>query len=142
VAGSATDPPAADPPATDPPATGPPGAAAGSTGRWPEMLAFPDPAGGDDPELLVGDDLRELADERGLPRPGADDEGQGPVSTRAAEPSSPALEQPIPPPRDAIGPPPGDPRRSGAPSEADEPSTPRVRPAADLGLDPFAGGDV
>ncbi len=136
VAGSATDPPATDPPATDPL-----GAAAGSTPRWPEMLAFPNATGGDDSELLVGDDLRELADERQLPRPGADNDGPEPVSTRAAEPSSPALEQPIPP-RDAIGPPPGDPRWSGAPSGADEPSTPKVRPAADLGLDPLADEDV
>jgi hypothetical protein len=137
-------------------ATDQPDAAAGSTLRWPEMLAFPDTAGGDDPELLVGDDLRELADEQRLPPAGADDDGQDPASTGAAEPSSPAPERPIPPPRDAIGPPrgaigpprgaigppPGDPRRSGAPSEADEPSRPRVAPAPDLGFDPLAGGNV
>jgi hypothetical protein len=117
-------------------ATSQPDADTGSGQRWPGALADPGTAGGDDPELSLGDDLRELANERQSP-PVAAEDGTDPEPTRAIDAPSPVLEPPGPPTRDTIGPRPSEPRRRGERSEAEQPSTPRVAPPPELGFDPF-----
>ena len=120
--------------------TGQPGAGSGSKRGWSDILAFPEAVEGDDPELPLGTDLLALADQqRSLPA-GADD-GEQPTSSQAAGSPSPAPEPPMLPMRAAIGPRSADPRPHTSRSDADEPSTPRVAPPPELGLDPL-GGDA
>ena len=117
--------------------SGEPAADAGSVGRWPGDLAYPE-AGGTDSPLPLGNDLLDLADERQLPPAGVGD-NEDEASRRAAGLLSPAHEPAIsamPPTQDPIGPLPNDRHHSAAGSESDEPPTPRV-PEAKLGSDEF-----
>jgi hypothetical protein len=118
------------------------GAGSGPVQRWPRMLAFPGDAEGDDPQLPLGSDMLELADERASRSAAADEAGEDPAPARAAGAPSPALAPPRMPARDAIGPRATEPRRATARSETEEPPTPEVAPPPELGVDPFGVGDA
>jgi hypothetical protein len=121
-------------------ATDQPDANAGSRPRWRKELALPGDSEGGGSELSLGPDMERLAAERGLPPAGAGGDGEDAASTRAMAAPPPALEPPMLPTPEAIGPRTPGGQDSGADSEADEPPT-ATGPAPELGFDP-RGGDA